>query len=82
MTIKQWLMCGMCCEVKGGLLLLLISKPLLLWGAPATSSIRWRVGIVLFWLSVACLVYGLLRDFRILATTKFDLWGSSKKTGD
>ena len=70
-TVTKWLTTGVCWEVKIGLVLLLISKPLLLWGAPPVASLRWRVGMLLFWLAVACLLSGLLRDIWLITTTKF-----------
>ena len=77
-TIGEWLRCGMCWEVKGGVTLLVLSKLLLLWGSPPTESLRWRIGIIFFWLSIACLVFGLLRDFWLIASTKFKRSNSSK----
>ena len=78
-TIGEWLRCGMCWEVKGGVTLLIISKSLLLWGAPPPTSLRWRIGIVLFWLSITCLVCGLLRDLWLISTTKFEKPTSPKE---
>ena len=71
MTVRQWLVCGMCWEVKAGVSLLLISKLLMLWGNPQTESLRWRAGFFVFWAAVVCLVWGLLRDLWLIATTKF-----------
>ena len=71
MSVRQWLVCGMCWEVKAGVSLLLISKLLMLWGNPQTESLRWRAGFFVFWAAVVCLVWGLLRDLWLIATTKF-----------
>ena len=71
-TFWDWLRCGTCWEVKGGVLLLLISKGLMLWGNPPVISLRWRIGWAVFWLAVGCLVYGLIRDLWLIATTKFE----------
>ena len=70
-SLRQWIACGMCWEVKAGVSLLVLSKLLMLWGAPPMESLRWRVGIVVFWTAVACLVSGLVRDLWLLATTKW-----------
>lgn len=70
-TIREWLRCDMCWEIKISVTLLAVSKLLMLWGAPPTENLRWRIGIILFWLAIACLVFSLLRDFWLLATTKF-----------
>ena len=81
-TVGQWLRCGMCWEVKGGVILLLISKVLMLWGHPPVSSLRWRAGWAVFWRAVGSLGYGLIRDIRLIATTKFGKAGvrASKRT--
>ena len=71
MTVRQWLVCGMCWEVKAGVSLLVISKLLMFWGNPPLESLRWRGGFAVFWAAVACLVWGLIRDLWLIATTKF-----------
>ena len=70
-TIRQWLTCGMCWEVKAGVSLLVASKLLMWWGNPPVESVRWRVGSVVFWAAVGCLVFGLIRDVWLIATTKY-----------
>ena len=71
MSVGQWLRCGMCWEVKAGVGLLVVSKLLMLWGNPPVESLRWRAGFAVFWAAVACLVWGLVRDLWLIATTKF-----------
>ena len=80
-TFREWLRCGMCWEVKGGIILLLLSKGLMLWGNPPVTGLRWRVGWVVFWVAVGCLVFGLLRDAWLIATTKFERSRSTPKKG-
>lgn len=67
MTVRQWLICGMCWEVKAGVLLLLASK-LLMWWGPVEM---WKLSLGLFWAAVALLVGGLIHDVWLIITTKF-----------
>ncbi len=69
MSVRKWLTCWVCWEIKVGLGLLLLSKVLLFWGLVPVRSVRWRIGLVLLWAAVACLVYGLIRDCWSLART-------------
>ena len=63
-TLREWLTCWMCWEVKAGLLLLLASRFLIEMTALPFPQRRWFVATVLFWSGVACLVWGLIRDLR------------------
>ena len=78
-TFRGWLRCGMCWEVKGGVALLVVSKGLMRWGNPPVSSLRWQAGWVVFWVAVACLVWGLLQDLWLIATTTFRRSGLESK---
>ena len=61
LTFRHWLMCRVCWEVKGGLVLLVCSGALI-GGRVVVGSWPWHAGIVCFWAGVACLVFGLIRD--------------------
>lgn len=60
--LLDWLTCWACWEVKAGLGCLVVSR-FFLWVASPGTGLRWAVGIGLFWLGIAFLVFGLLRDF-------------------
>ncbi len=66
-NIWEWLTCGMCWEVKAGVVLLGLSWIALLGNELPTPRWRLTAGWICYWSGVACLVYGLGRDVIIMA---------------
>jgi|GEM_PF-6274078 len=65
-SFRQWLFGCFCWEVKLGAPLVLMGKMLLWWTDWRFPIGSWKVGDVVLWMGIACLVYGLIRDCWLL----------------
>ncbi len=64
-----WFTSWVCWEVKGGFVLLLLSRALMFWLPVEVGSLQWQLGWILFWSGVALLLFGLIKDLWSLAVS-------------
>ena len=65
-SLRQWLTCRMCWEVKLGVAFLLASALPIAWSPLPVQGVRVALSRMLYWSGVSCLVWGLVRHVWML----------------